>query len=84
MTADVLGNYCFLNYYFYYNNNYYYYNTFMSIFFLNLSLIEVKINYNIPVRRRGLKRIACTEMAINKIHDRFWMIEKYINKTIFC
>lgn len=78
MTADVLGNYCFLNHYFYYNNNYYYY------FFLNLSLIEVKINYNIPVRRRGLKRIACTEMTINKIHDRFWMIEKYINKTIFC
>lgn len=52
MTADVLGNYCFLNHYFYYNNNYYYYNTFMSIFFLNLSLIEVKINYNIPVRRK--------------------------------
>lgn len=66
MTADVLGNYCFLNYYFYYNNNYYYYNTFMSIFFLNLSLIEVKINYNIPVRRKDWKGLLVQKWQLIK------------------
>lgn len=66
MTADVLGNYCFLNHYFYYNNNYYYYNTFMSIFFLNLSLIEVKINYNIPVRRKDWKGLLVQKWQLIK------------------